>query len=86
MTEIRFSFPIESDAYNFRNEMTTLFRFFATSSPIDISSISKNNSNPERPIWCFSIIDSTDNDDKVIDIYGGSLDLMNGTKHVWAFS
>ncbi len=92
MVTIEFEFPVKRDAYKFRNELNNFFSgsFFEKENQIILSSIKKTN-DKKRDVWSFKLIFCKDKDDvnideKYIKISGGTLDLMNGARQVWAFS
>ena len=92
MVDIEFKFPLESDAHKMR---TTFVKFFQVSESFDnsivtVSHVKKNIVNPDKPIWSFTFSISCGDDDKsiekYIDVSGGQLNLLNGTRQVWAFA
>lgn len=90
MVVIEFEFPVEKDAYVFRSKINNFFSnsFFETEKQIVISSVKKDNS---RNVWSFKLMFGKnefdiDLDEKYVKISGGALDIMNGTKQVWAFA
>lgn len=92
MVTIEFEFPVKTDAYKFRNDINKFFSgsFFEENDQIILSPIKKSQDN-SRDIWCFKLMfckDKNDvtNDEKYIKVSGGTLDLMNGSRQVWAFA
>lgn len=92
MITIEFEFPIKKDAYKFRNNVNNFFSgsFFEKEDQIVISPVNKSQDD-SRDIWSFKIMfckDKTDIDviEKYVKISGGTLDLMNGSRQVWAFA
>lgn len=94
MVRVEFEFPVESDAHKAR---TSIFKFFDGSSftekkAFKLSKIKKDG-DFTRPIWSFTVDISLNvpiDDDEIIEKYiklsGGTLDIMNGAKQVWAFA
>ena len=89
---IEFEFPVKKDAYKFRNDVNNFFSgsFFEEKDQIDISPVIKHQDD-SRDVWRFKIMfrkDKTDIDviEKYVKISGGTLDLMNGSRQVWAFA
>ncbi len=92
MVTIEFEFPVKKDAYKFRNNVNKFFSgsFFEKEEQMVLSPIKKTQEDP-RDIWSFKLMfckdkNDTDVDEKYIRISGGTLDLMNGSRQVWAFA
>ena len=92
MITIEFEFPVKQDAYKFRNDVNNFFSgsFFENENQIDISPVIKYQDN-SRDVWRFKIVFCKDKNDvdvieKYVKISGGTLDLMNGSRQVWAFA
>lgn len=92
MVTIEFDFPVKKDAYKFRNDVNKFFSgsFFEKEDRIIISSVKKSK-NDFRDIWSFNLVfckdkNDVDIDEKYIKISGGTLDLINGSRQVWAFA
>lgn len=92
MITMEFEFPVKEDAYKFRDNAKNFFSglFQDTEYQLILEPIKKNTDN-DRATWNFKIIfrkDENDNNisERYIKIHGGTLDLMNGTRQVWAFA
>lgn len=92
MVTIEFEFPVKKDAYKFRNDVNKFFSgsFFEKEDQILLSSVKKSKDD-SRDIWSFKLMFYKDKNDvdvneKYIKVSGGTLDLMNGTRQVWAFA
>lgn len=92
MVTMEFDFPVERDAYKFRDNVNKFFSgsFLEKEDQIIISSVKKSK-NDSRDIWSFNLVFCKDKndvnlDEKYVKISGGTLDLMNGARQVWAFS
>ena len=89
---IEFEFPVKKDAYKFRNDVNKLFSgsCFEKEYQIVISPVIKHLDD-SRDVWRFKIMFCKDKNDidvveKYVKISGGTLDLMNGSRQVWAFA
>ena len=92
MVTIEFEFPVKKDAYKFRNDVNKFFSgsFFEKENQIVLSPVKKHQDDT-RDIWSFKLMfckdkNDVDVDEKYIKISGGTLDLMNGSRQVWAFA
>lgn len=92
MVTIEFEFPVKKDAYKFRNDVNKFFSgsFFEKEDQIILSSVKKSKDD-SRDIWSFKLMFCKDKNDvnineKYIKVSGGTLDLMNGSRQVWAFA
>jgi len=92
MVTIEFEFPVKKDAYKFRNDVNKFFSgsFFEKEDQILLSSVKKSKDD-SRDIWSFKLMFYKDKNDvdvneKYIKVSGGTLDLMNGSRQVWAFA
>ena len=92
MVTVEFEFPVKKDAYIFRDNLNKFFSgsFFETEEQIILSKITKSK-NETRSIWSFKLNfckdhNDTDISEKYMKISGGTLDIMNGARQVWAFS
>lgn len=89
---IEFEFPVKKDAYKFRNDVSKFFSgsFFEKEERILLSPVEKSQDD-SRDIWRFKLTfckneNDVDVDEKYIKVSGGTLDLMNGSRQVWAFA
>lgn len=92
MVTIEFEFPVKNDAYKFRNDINKFFSgsFFEKDDQMVLSSVKKSQDN-SRDIWSFKLMfrkdkNDADVDEKYIKVSGGTLDLINGSRQVWAFA
>lgn len=92
MIVIEFEFPVKKDAYIFRDMVNKFFNgsFFEKEKQFSLDPITKKD-NKDRNIWSFKLIFHKNETDtisieKYTKISGGTLDLINGTKQVWAFA
>lgn len=92
MVTIEFEFPVKKDAYEFRNDINRFFSgsFFEKEDQIALSPVRKSQDN-SRDIWNFKLMfrkdkNDVDVDEKYIKVSGGTLDIMNGSRQVWAFA
>ena len=92
MVTMEFEFPVERDAYKFRDNVNKFFSgsFFEKEDQIVLSPVKKSQ-NDSYDLWSFKLMFCKDKNDvdineKYIKISGGTLDLMNGTRQVWAFA
>ncbi len=92
MVTIEFEFPVKKDAYKFRNDVNKFFSgsFLERDDQLVLSPVKKSQDN-SRNVWCFKLMFCKDNndvdvDEKYIKISGGTLDLVNGSRQVWAFA
>lgn len=92
MVTIEFEFPVKKDAYKFRNDINKFFSgsFFEEEDQMTLTPVKKCQ-NDSRDIWGFKLMFCKDKndvniDEKYIKISGGTLDLMNGSRQVWAFA
>lgn len=92
MITIEFEFPVKSDAYKFRNDINKFFSgsFFEKEDQMALSPVRKSQNN-SRDIWSFKLMFRKDKDDvnvdeKYLKVSGGTLDIMNGSRQVWAFA
>ena len=92
MVEIEFKFPVESDAHKAHLAMSKFFQGSEVfkENYILMNPVMKNSENPDKLVWSFKFDISTGETDtaieKYIDISGGLLNIMNGTREVWAFA
>lgn len=92
MVTIEFEFPVKKDAYKFRNSINKFFSgsFFDKEDQIVLSQIRKSQDD-SRDIWSFKLMfckdkNDVDVDEKYIKVSGGTFNLMNGSRQVWAFA
>ena len=92
MVTIEFEFPIKKDAYEFRNNVNKFFSgsFFEKEDQIALSPVKKSQ-DTSRDIWSFKLMFYKDKndvnvDEKYIKVSGGTLDIVNGSRQVWAFA
>lgn len=92
MVTIEFEFPIKKDAYKFRNDVSKFFSgsSFEKAERILLSPVKKSQDD-SRNIWHFKLTfrkdeNDIDVDEKYVKVSGGTLDLMNGSRQVWAFA
>lgn len=91
MVEITFNFPVKSDAYLARKKAADIFHGSkSTETNVSVTEVQKFDDNPNRPIWGFRLYFKADASDTEIDthhtITGGTLDLVNNNRQVWAFA
>ena len=92
MVTIEFEFPVKKDAYKFRDNVNKFFSgsFFEKEDRLTLSPVKKSQDD-SRDIWCFKLVfckdeNDADVDEKFIKVSGGTLNLMNGSRQVWAFA
>jgi hypothetical protein len=98
MIEIKFIFPVESDAHKLNAEMNKFFQGSQAfvENTIMVNPVKKESDKKHGTMWTFrvdifSTSESADNKsectvEKYIEISGGLLSLVNKGRDVWAFS
>lgn len=90
MVQIKFVFPKGNDAVNMHMEME---KFFTGSSVYDknvtITSVEEDTDEKNKSFWYF-YVNISNGDDTSVEKYkiisGGTFNVMNGDKQVWAFA
>lgn len=88
MVTLNFVFPVEKDGHLFRKMLVKLFEntFLDEKNEVTISPVTKRDG-----IWLVTLSildDSNDNvpDERLITITGGTFNVVNRDKELWAFS